>query len=210
MLKIFLLIGLLGAILMFVGDMVLYYSKDDYVSDGTLNPIIEIMKKESRTRLYIGGMIGPIAAFVYCVGYYHLVLAMQEQYKILGWCCFFINCLGIICGGVYHSQCTYYGLIGRHGNDEILGEVHKYLDVQKNIAFGLQGIGFLVLAIVIALKWTIFPRWLVLFTPGILFLLLPLAGKLPKGWHMIICGGWTNLISVIYYGAAFAALIFIK
>lgn len=84
MLNTFLLVGLSGSILMFIGDMVLYYSKDDYVADGTLNPIIDIMKTESRTRLYIGGIIGPVAAFLYCIGYYHLVLVMNEQYQILG------------------------------------------------------------------------------------------------------------------------------
>lgn len=202
MLGNFLLIGLCGAILMYFGDMVLYYSKDDYVSDGTLNPIIEIMKKESRCRLYVGGIIGPIAAFLYCIGYYHLVLVMDEPYKMFGWCCFAINCLGIISGGAYHSHCANYGLIGRHNNQEVLDEVHKYLDAQKKVSFGFQGIGFLLLAICIVLKWTVFPQWLVVFTPGILFLLLPFMTKLPKGLHILICGGWTNLISVIYYGVA--------
>ena len=199
---LFLLTGFVGAMLMFVGDMVLYYSKDDYVSDGTLKPVIDIMGKESRKRLYVGGLLGPVAAFVYCVGYYHLVLMMDEGHMILGWCCFVINCIGIICGGVYHSHCAYLGLIGRHKNEEVMDEVCKYMDVQKLISFGLQGLGFILLAVVIALNWTVFPRWLVLFTPGILFLLLPLMKKLPKGLHMVICGGWTNLISVIYYGVA--------
>ena len=84
MLNTILLIGLSGAILMFIGDMALYYSKEDYVADGTLNPIIDIMKTESRTRLYVGGIMGPVAAFLYCIGYYHLVLVMNEQYQILG------------------------------------------------------------------------------------------------------------------------------
>lgn len=202
MLNIILLIGLIGAILMFIGDMVLYYSKEGYVSDGTLNPIINIMKVESRKRLYIGGMIGPVAAFMYCFGYYHLVIVMDEPYKILGWCCFAINCLGIICGGAYHSHCAYLGLIGRHENGEVLDEVQQYLNVQKSISFGLQGIGFLILAAVIVFKLTVFPRWLIIFTPGILFLLFPLTRKLPKGLHIIVSGGWTNLISVIYYGVA--------
>ena len=187
---------------MFIGDMVLYYSKDDYVADGTLNPIIDIMKTESRTRLYIGGMLGPVAAFLYCIGYYHLVLVMNEQYQIWGWACFFINCLGIICGGAYHSHCAYFGLIGRYENVETLCEVHKYLNVQKRSSFWLQGVGFLLLAIVIVLNLTVFPRWLIIFTPGILFLFLPVTRKLPKGLHMIIGGGWTNLISVLYYGVA--------
>ena len=102
--NIFLIAGLIGSLLMFMGDMVLYYSKEDYTSDGTLNPIIAIMKKESRPRLYAGGIIGPLAAFIYCIGYCHLVLIMDEQYQIFGWACFFINSLGIICGGAYHSH----------------------------------------------------------------------------------------------------------
>ena len=200
--NIFLIAGLIGSLLMFMGDMVLYYSKEDYTSDGTLNPIIAIMKKESRPRLYAGGIIGPLAAFIYCIGYCHLVLIMDEQYQIFGWACFFINSLGIICGGAYHSHCAYFGLIGRHDAKIALEEVHKYLNVQKAVTFGLQGIGFLLLAICIILKWTIFPIWFAIFTPGILFLFFPLTKKLPKGLHMIISGGWTNLISVIYYGVA--------
>ena len=208
MLNTILLIGLSGAILMFIGDMVLYYSKDDYVADGTLKPVIDIMKKESRARLYIGGIIGPLAAFFYCIGYYHLVLIMNEKFQVFGWICFFINCLGIICGGTFHSHCAYFGLIGRHDKEETIDEVYKYLNIQKSVAFGLQGIGFLLLVLFIALKWTIFPRWMIIFSPGILFLLFPLTRKLPKGLHMIISGGWTNLISVIYYGMALLNLHF--
>lgn len=208
MLNIFLVVGLCGAILMFIGDMTLYYNKEDYVGATTFEPIINIMKNESRTRLYIGGMLGPIAAFFYCIGYYHLVLMMNENYQILGWICFAINSLAIICGGAYHSHFAYLGLIGRHDAKEALEEVTKYVNVQKTVAFGLQAIGFLMMAILIALKWTVFPRWMFLVTPGILFLLVPLTRKLPKGLHMIISGGWTNLISVIYYGVALAVAYF--
>lgn len=121
---------------------------------------------------------------------------------------FFINCLGIICGGAYHSHCAYFGLIGRHDDVEALDEVHKYLNVQKAVAFGLQGIGFLVLTMFIVLKWTVFPCWMIVVSPGILFLFSPFTRKLPKGLHMIINGGWTNLISVIYYGVALMILCF--
>ena len=34
---------------------------------------------------------------------------------------------------------------------------------------------------------------------GILFLLEPLVRKLPKGLHMVICGGFSNIIFVVYY-----------
>ena len=207
MLSIFLIVGLVGAILMFAGDMVLYYNKEDYVGATTLEPIVAIMKKESRRRLYIGGLLGPIAAFFYCVGYYHLVLMVKEEFQILGWICFFINCFAIICGGAYHSHFAYLGLIGRYDSKEALEEVCKFMNVQKTVAFGTQAIGFLMMAIFILLKWTVFPCWMFLITPGILFLLVPVTRKLPKGFHMIISGGWTNLISVIYYGVAIAVVL---
>ena len=171
-----------------------------------MNPIIEIMKKVSTKRLYIGGMIGPLTAFLYCVGYYHLVLFSMENYVTFGWVLFFINCLGIICGGAYHSHCANLGLIGRHDNDS-LKEVENYLNFQKTVAFDIQAVGFVGMAFMIVMDWTVLPRWMVLLTPLVMFLLMPLVRKLPKGLHMLICGGWTNLISVIYYIAALICVI---
>lgn len=78
-LTIILFVGFLAGILMFSGDMLLYYDKKDYVSDGTFNPVIEIMKNVSYKRLYAGGLIGPIAAFLYCAGYYHMVLITNSE-----------------------------------------------------------------------------------------------------------------------------------
>lgn len=63
---IWIIIGIIAAILMFTGDMLLYYDKKDYVSDGTFQPVISLMKNVSDKRLYAGGIIGPIAAFLYC------------------------------------------------------------------------------------------------------------------------------------------------
>ena len=36
---------------------------------------------------------------------------------------------------------------------------------------------------------------------AVLFLLKPVVGRLPKGVRINVSGGWTNLISVIYYAA---------
>ena len=43
-LAIILFVGLIAGILMFSGDMLLYYDKKDYVSDGTFHSVIEIIK----------------------------------------------------------------------------------------------------------------------------------------------------------------------
>ena len=55
MLMVILGIGLIGAVLMFCGDMTLYFDKNDYKQTGTLEPIIEIMKALPKRRVMLGG-----------------------------------------------------------------------------------------------------------------------------------------------------------
>ncbi len=65
---IYLVVGFIGAFLMFCGDMLLYYDPDDFnykAGDSTetkMNAIKEVMGKVSPKRLFAGGFIGPVAA----------------------------------------------------------------------------------------------------------------------------------------------------
>ena len=54
--------------------MFLYYDKNDFEHNGTLQPIIDIMKNLPKMRVMFGGWLGPVAAFLYCIGFYHIVL----------------------------------------------------------------------------------------------------------------------------------------
>ena len=193
------LIGLFASFLMFLGDMILYYDSNDYDGKNTINNIIGIMKNVSIKRLYIGGLLGPICAFIYCIGFYHIVLAIQEKYLTIGWFVFLINIFGIILGGTYHIQCAYLGLLSRYENKGAFDEFLKFLKLQAKIVFGIMAIANIGIALVILFGFTVFPRWQVLFTPMFLLILTPLTGRLPKGLHMIIRGGWFNIIYFIYY-----------
>ena len=192
-------IGLLGSFLMFLGDMTLYYDPNDYDSKDTINNIVGIMKNVSVKRLYIGGLLGPICAFIYCIGFYHIVLGMQENYLNIGWSVFLINVFGMILGGAYHVQCAYLGLLSRHENKGAFDEFLKFLKFQAKILFGIMALANIALALVILFGYTVFPRWQALFTPIFLLVFTPLADRLPKGLHMIIRGGWFNLIYFAYY-----------
>ncbi len=193
------LIGLFASFLMFLGDMTLYYDSKDYDGKDTINSIIGIMKNVSIKRLYIGGLLGPICAFIYCIGFYHIVLSIQEDYLNLAWFVFLINIFGMILGGTYHIQCAYLGLLSRHENKGAFDEFLKFLKLQAKIVFGIMAIANIGIALVILFGFTVFPRWQVLFTPMFLLILTPLTGRLPKGLHMIIRGGWFNIIYFIYY-----------
>lgn len=193
------LIGILGSFLMFLGDMTLYYDPNDYDGKDTINNIIGIMKNVSIKRLYIGGLLGLICAFIYCIGFFHIVLGIQEKYLTIGWFVFLINVFGMILGGAYHIQCAYLGLLSRYENKGAFDEFLKFLKFQAKIVFVTMGLGNIGIAILMLLGFTVFPRWQVLFTPIFLIILTPLAERLPKGLHMIIRGGWFNLIYFIYY-----------
>ena len=194
-----LIVGLAGALLMFCGDMTLYYDKNDFVHDGTINPIINIMKKLPAMRVMIGGWIGPIAAFLYCIGFYHIVLITDEAMYKPAFAAFLLSCMGIIAGGAYHSHCAYLGLLGADEQRNDLDIVMKYFQKLPLILYVGEGLGLLGLIILIIAGKTIFPGWMAILSPGVLFLLKPLSRKLPKGLHMILCGGFSNIIFVVYY-----------
>ena len=195
----YILIGLFGSFLMFLGDMTLYYDPNDYDGKDTINNIIGIMKNVSIKRLYIGGLLGPICAFIYCIGFFHIVLGIQEKYVNVAWFVFLINVFGMILGGAYHIQCAYLGLLSRHENKGALDEFLKFLKFQAKIVFGIMALANIALALIILFGLTVFPSWQALFTPIFLLIFTPLAERLPKGLHMIIRGGWFNLIYFIYY-----------
>ena len=193
------MIGLLASFLMFLGDMFLYYDSNDYDGKDTINNIIGIMKNISIKRIYIGGLLGPICAFIYCIGFYHIVLGIDEKFLNFGWFVFLLNVLGMILGGTYHIQCAYLGLLSRYENKEAFDEFLRFLKFQAKIVFTTMALANILTALIILFGLTIFPRWQALFTPIFLLIFTPIADRLPKGLHMIIRGGWFNIIYFIYY-----------
>jgi hypothetical protein len=107
----------------------------------------------------------------------------------------------------YHNDCAYLGLLGEERFRDALEVVQKYFQKLPLLYYAGMGIGFLLLAILIVSGHTLLPRWMFLLSPGILFLLRPAVGRLPKGIRIIVSGGWTNWISVIYYLAVLISIL---
>ena len=203
---LYVLVGLMGSVLMFCGDMILYYTPEDFdYESGTeknkMQAVIDVMKNLPVKRVAVGGLIGPIAAFLYCIGFYHIIKITNGLWHVLGVAAFLFLCMGIIAGGAYHSHCAYLGLLGDDKYKDSRDIVLKYFSKLALVLYGGAGIGFLLLIILIVTGNTMLPRWFFIITPGMLFLLKPLVSRLPKGVRVIISGGWSNLISVIYFSS---------
>lgn len=178
------------------------------VSKGTSpRKAMEVMGKVSPKRLLAGGFIGPVAAFLYCVGFYHIIFISNENVKGVAIAAFLFSCLGIIAGGAYHSHCAYLGLLAKDKYKDARNIVMQYFQKMILIVYIAEGIGFVLLAGIIVTGNSILPRWVFWTSPLILMLLKPLVVRLPKGVRVIVSGGWSNLISVIYYAVAIGCAI---
>ena len=146
--------------------------------------------------------MGPVAAFFYCIGYFHVTLATVEEYRILAFITTLLSCLGIILGGTYHSQFTYLGLIGKIGSNTEMDDIKGNIKLLNFLSFIFMGIGALALALLIIFNKTYYPVWAIVFTPIILFLFSSIWTKLPQPFLSVVFGGWYNLMYVIYFGAS--------
>ena len=82
---VLLALGLLGSILMFAGDMLLYFTPGAYDMDGTLKPYMRIMRDVPAGRVRVGGALGPVSAFFYVLGFAGLALtARGEMARLAG------------------------------------------------------------------------------------------------------------------------------
>lgn len=202
--KLFLLslLGAIGAILMFAGDMLLYFKNVNYAyfSDN----IIAIMGTIPGWRLTTGGFLGPIAGCFYFLGYYMLCRIIRMAYPRLGTAMLvgFLFCS--ILGSAYHTHFTYLGYSARYAgeNAEFITSLEGILIPYFITNISLQTLLSLALGIAILTGNTLFPRWFVLFTPIVTLWFVYLADLLPQPANVIVYGGWFNIINIILFIAA--------
>ena len=193
------LIGILGSVILYVGDQILYYepvSGHDY--DSTLK-----MSTISLNRLIIGGLLGPISSIFSLAGAFLFYLLFRKQSKPLA------AILGISLGaffiifGCYHALFPNQGFAGRLPDQlqtEQLEMIRSYLGtVYMVFTIPLLVWTFLLFYFVLR-KSSPLPIWILAFTPTLLTLLiLPLKQFIPYPLGSIVFGGWINITFVVFY-----------
>lgn len=193
--------GLIGATGMFLGDMLLYFTKGAYKMDGTLKPYADIMKDMSDKRLIIGGTLGPVCSFLYACGFLHLAFITTEPMQFLGIILCFVLSFALIIGGAYHGQWTMLGFASKYGNETMVDKAIQSLMLLANIYTLPYFLGCLGIAAIIVLGWTDLPRWFIIFSPAVTLFLNFIWMKVPQPFRVVLFGGWYNLVFVLYYCA---------
>lgn len=119
-------LGLFGSILMFAGDMLLYFTPGVYDMDGTLKPYLHIMRDIPAARVRVGGALGPVAAFLYVLGFLALPLMALGDLAWLVWLAAALLAFALICGGAYHAQYAYLSIMLKRGMRTLRGGFRQH------------------------------------------------------------------------------------
>ncbi len=196
------ILGILGSIVLFAGDMLFYYNGDqiDFIAN---------MGNVSPERIVLSGVSALIAAWLYTFASGQVYYAFQPAKKWIRVTVFVTFTMIMISYGVVHG--AYVAIAVSAQNAVGMGmapDAFTELAVTTNNA--VRYITYLPFGIFTALfipavwlKKTYYPRWVIIFSPIILFLLSgAITGALDGKMKSIIGGGYLNLILLLFFSTA--------
>ncbi len=200
------LFGILGGLTLFAGDMLFYY-------DPLNTNFMENMGNASDFRIIVSGLTALLATWFYILGLgqvYHALKPTNPFLRNTILICFgaVLTAYGVI-HGAYVAIATSAKLATQNNLDineavSLATEANNILRLLIYPIFGLLSVLF------IAQVWkrkTLYPRWIILFFPLIPFLIQgPICKNLSGNIQIIVCGGYLNLILVVFFTASTIAL----
>jgi hypothetical protein len=196
--------GVCGALLFFAGDMLFYGHWGS--GAGFHEGMIETVRNASLERLFAGGLVGPFAACLCIVGFWHVYLNVRPSQEFLGRVMLVLFALLMVCGSAIHTLWTAKGLALKfcYGSDDVgcralLPAVNSYWGLAYNIGAVPGFIGATMLIGLVVLGKTWYPRWTALANPAVLTMLSPLADRVLAPLGAVLSGGFTNLSIAIFF-----------
>jgi hypothetical protein len=195
--------GLAGALLFFAGDMLLYghFGSGEKFAEGMLATV----GRASPERLFAGGLIGPIAACMCMVGFWHVYLNIRPSNLLLSRVMLTLFSVLMVAGSAVHTLWTAKGLALKYcyGQgapcSDLLTAMKSYWTLTYNLGAIPGYIGAVLLVGLVVLRKTYYPRWTVIANPAVLSILSPLAARVPAPLGAILVGGFTNLSIAIFF-----------
>ena len=196
--------GLCGALLFFAGDMLFYGHWGS--GAGFHQGLISTVTNASLPRLFAGGLVGPVAACLCIVGFWHVYLNVRPAQARLGQVMLVAFVVLMVFGSAVHTLWTTRGLAIKYcyGSDDLgcralIQSVNSYWDLAYNLGAVPGYLGAVVLLALVLLRKTWYARWTALANPAALILLSPLADRAPAPFGSVLSGGSTNLSIATFF-----------
>jgi hypothetical protein len=159
----------------------------------------------SPARLFAGGLVGPPAACLCIVGFWHVYLNVRPSGVFVGRLMLAAFSVLMVAGSAVHVLWTAKGLALKYCYgagmpcSELLATTKAYWALAYTLGSIPGYIGALLLLALIALGRTWYPRWTVITNPAVLLAFSPLAEKVPSPLGAILVGGFTNLAIAVFF-----------
>ena len=198
--RIFLALGVLGTLMMFAGDILLY--GDLSHAEMTPESIVETMRNMDKYRVMTGGAVGPLASILYCFGFFGLAGLVRPEYPGIRAAIFLAFCAGAFYGGAsYHSLFPPMAFAVAADGQGVIPAVDEYIDLIGLIAFSLWGLASVLFHYAVLRGRTHCRKWIALLAPLPMGLLVVVMMHLPPPLLIIIGGGWYSLMMTIFFTA---------
>jgi hypothetical protein len=201
------IIGILGALLLFVGDMLLL---------GHLGPasdfragMLETIRSAPLTRLWAGGLLGPIAGTMLLAGFWQVYRSMHVPAGGTERVMFALFVLFTVGLAAIHSVWAVFELVIQScgGVDSATATCQALaVSVQGYIRLSLLGlavpgaIASLILAVLVLRRRTHLPRWTVVASPLLLVaVLLPAFSAAPAPIGAVLMGGFASIQLLVFF-----------
>jgi hypothetical protein len=198
------LMGLAGALLFFAGDMLFsgYFGSGAGFHQG----MIAAVQRDSVQRLVAGGLVGPVAALLCMVGFWHVRANVEPRNPILGKVMFYAFIALMVVGSATHALWTVKGLALKLCTGQtaapcpdLLAATQDYWKLLYEMAEIPGYLASLLLLVMVLLGRTAYPRWTAIANPGILLVASYLAEWVPAPLGAVLVGGSTNLSIATFF-----------
>jgi len=198
--------GILGGLILFTGDMLLYHGP--IKTKFYLN-----MTSISDFRVIASGVSALFASWFYMIGMGHIFNAFRPTKKSLR--TLVLICFGciMIAYGIVHGAFIAIATSAKLSNEynlDVEAAISLARETNQTMRLFVYPIFALLSYVFISQVWkrnTLYPRWIILFYPLIPFMFQSvICENVPESLSIIVCGGFLNIILIIFFTASSIAL----
>ncbi|MFI4970568.1 MAG: DUF6796 family protein [Lysobacterales bacterium] len=200
------LAGLAGALLFFAGDMLFY----GYFGPGRgfAAGMLATVQQASPERLVVGGLLGPVAACMCIVGFWHVYRNVRPDAATAGRVMFAAFFVLMVAGSAIHTLWASNGFALKYCAGQgppcadLLTAIRSYWSLADTLGEIPGYIGALLLAALVLLGKTWYPRWTTIANPAVLIAVSSFASSAPSPVGAILVGGSINLSIATFFAVS--------
>jgi len=200
--------GIVGACLLLAADWILmgtFTSGSEFKENWYV-----VLSQMPQWRLTVGGLAGPVGAWLYVVGFWQLYLTLNSAGRYVAFGVFAGFSMSFVwLAGAFHTSFPFMAHAWK-AKEAATGEGAAVVQEMKEATFSYAGrlyylglapafIGTVLLAYAVLRGLSRYPRWFAALNPAILFLLSTLFQYLPAPLGGLLVIGAGNLVFLLFF-----------